>query len=294
MSDRWVLKLQYLICYVLFGLIILGAGVRIADAGLACPDWPFCFGKILPDFNFQIFMEWIHRKIAAVSGLIALTIAVTVWSRAHLRASLGAWVVFCLVLFAFQAWLGMQTVIQLLKAETVASHLMGGYSLLGINLFILGRMQNLISGKSLKETGITGAHKTMALTVLIIAFLQATLGGTVSSHYAGMACPDFPKCHGEWWPELSGPVAFHYMHRIGAYLLCLAAVVSAVFFQLKSKSKKLRFLNFLGLFLILLQIVWGVLMIFNLIHPALSILHSATAISIFTTYFWSTRIVFAR
>lgn len=286
-----VLLFQYILCFVIFGLIVLGAGVRIADAGLACPDWPLCHGELVPSFNFQIFMEWIHRAIAMGAGILALLISVLVWADARLRRLVGLWTLVCLILFGIQAWLGRQTVIELLRAEMVASHLMGGYSLLALNLFILGRLKRDLNGEILKIDGISLKLRFFAFLMVILSFVQAILGGTVSSHYAGMACPDFPTCNGSWWPDFVGPVGIQYLHRLGAYTVFIASLVFCLLARFHPVLKRFAFL---GMGLVFLQILWGVWMIFSLVHPGLSLLHSLTSISIFTTYFWSARRVASR
>ena len=131
------LRLQLLICGMLAGLIVLGAGVRLADAGLACPDWPLCYGEVVPPFNFKVFMEWIHRVFAGSVGILALISSTLIFSKPELRRRLGVLSIVSLLLFFVQAWLGGQTVIQLLRAEIVTSHLVGGYSLFFVNLWIL-------------------------------------------------------------------------------------------------------------------------------------------------------------
>jgi cytochrome c oxidase assembly protein subunit 15 len=272
-------KLQQILCTILFGLIVLGAGVRLANAGLACPDWPFCFGKAVPDFNFQIFMEWIHRVIASVSGILALIVSMRIWLKAELRGRLGLWAALSLLIFGFQAFLGRQTVLELLRSETVASHLMGGYTLLAVNFLIL------LSWKNRQSASSVSSFRFVFILLVVLSFVQATLGGTVSSHYAGLACSGFPKCNGEWWPELSGAVAYQFIHRLGALFLILLSLGVSVWLYLKEKNSKLCRLSFLASLLVLLQGIIGVSMVMSEIHPGLSLAHSATSLSIFVVYF---------
>ncbi|MDB5038538.1 MAG: ctaA [Bacteriovoracaceae bacterium] len=276
LPTPWTFRLQQILCGVLFFLIVLGAGVRLANAGLACPDWPLCLGKAVPTFDFKIFMEWIHRVVAMSSGILALIVSVSVWSNPKLRGRLGFLCVLSLLLFVLQAFLGRQTVLEFLNSDKVTAHLMGGYSLLALNTFIFLKWRGLNVGEKTLRWGF--------LLMLILTFFQATLGGTVSSHYAGLACPDFPKCNGQWWPEFAGAIGFHFMHRLGAFVLLTLSVLLTVGTFSKNQEKSIRRLSLLGSLLIALQIIWGVLMIFNAIHPALSLAHSATALSIFMIY----------
>ena len=47
-----------------FCLIVVGALVRANDAGLACPDWPLCYGEFVPTFDLKVAFEWGHRVFA--------------------------------------------------------------------------------------------------------------------------------------------------------------------------------------------------------------------------------------
>lgn len=115
------------------GLVALGGAVRATGSGLACPDWPFCYGKVLPgtadippETGYALWNVWLehsHRTVASVVGLLVLALAV--WALARYRRrplvlwpSLGA-----LVLVTVQAGLGALVVLQRLRAELVTAHL---------------------------------------------------------------------------------------------------------------------------------------------------------------------------
>src|SRR3569832_2511496 len=127
-----------------FGVVALGAYVRLSDAGLGCPDWPGCYGKLTPHnaadainaelavrpdgpvSHVKAWKEMVHRYFAGTLGLLVLAIAILAWRGRHeTRGGLGLpWLL--LGLIVFQAMLGMWTVTQLLKPLIVSSHLLGG------------------------------------------------------------------------------------------------------------------------------------------------------------------------
>ena len=282
-AGIWIYRTQYVLTTTLFFLIILGAGVRIGDAGLACPDWPLCFGKFVPPFDIKVFLEWIHRVIAMASGGMALIVAIGVFSLRALRGSLCIFVILSLILFGFQAWLGRQTVVELLTAETVAAHLMGGYTLYALNLIICCRLRKLYKGSSDTVVFAPISVKLIFPFLLLLIFVQATLGGTVSSHYAGLVCPDFPTCNGSWWPGFSGLIGLQFAHRILAFVLLFSVLAVIQRVSLVIMEQRVVRLLWIAFFLILFQIGFGITMIFTELHPLFSLLHSATAIGIFSS-----------
>ncbi len=282
------LWLQLLICVLLFILIVLGAGVRLADAGLACPDWPLCFGQVVPLFDFKIFMEWIHRAIAGGIGLMALVTSTSIFYKPNLRRHLGLLSAASLLLFLFQAWLGGQTVIQLLRAEIVTAHLFGGYLLFAANLWIFCRWKALSVDRNSSElyAGLSFYRGLLWMSWLLV-FCQAILGALVSSHYAGHACPDFPLCHGRWIPTFaSDEIVLHFLHRCGAVLVLGVGVCVSWRIRGDAIGRRARRLAGLALVLIVLQWVLGISMIFTRVHPGASIFHSLGSLSIFTVYLW--------
>lgn len=211
-------------------VVILGAYVRLSDAGLGCPDWPGCYGYIgapvsdaqvhgafqaFPDKPVETHKAWkemFHRYFAGALGILILIISIAAWAkRAQLKQS-PKLSTLLLVLVIFQAALGMWTVTLLLKPVIVTLHLLGGLATLAL-LFCLALRQ---SSKNMTFDH-PDAHRLrwMAKLGLIILLLQITLGGWTSSNYAALVCGDFPLCHGEWFPPMDFSNAFHVIRDLG-------------------------------------------------------------------------------
>jgi cytochrome c oxidase assembly protein subunit 15 len=217
-------------------VVTLGAFVRLSDAGLGCPDWPGCYGRmVVPDqatlggdaAHTRAWIEMIHRYAAGSLGMLVLFIA---WRhRADRRTRLLSAALVGLLLL--QALLGMWTVTLKLMPLAVMGHLLGG-------LFLLG----LLWWWYLRRPPRPGA---LGLVALLLLVLQIALGGWTSANYAGIACPDLPTCQRQWWPDADFRHAFtlpdafngsyqggnhsgrartaiHLSHRLGA----LAALVA--------------------------------------------------------------------
>src|SRR5262247_2755775 len=196
-------------------LIVLGALVRAHEAGLACPDWPLCFGEFVPAFDLRVAFEYSHRVLAGSVSLAFAALSIAAW-----RRGAGAGTRRCIAIGAglllLQILLGALTVWHLLASWTVTSHLVTG------NAFALTL---LLTACSLRDEGTVRAPATPAARrwlalVACVLFLQLVLGGLVSSGYAGLSCPEWPTCNGGvWFPTWRGPVGIHLMHRSNGYLL---------------------------------------------------------------------------
>ena len=146
-----------------FGVVSLGAYVRLSDAGLGCPDWPGCYGKLTPHHaagaidaelaehpggpvsHAKAWKEMVHRYFAGTLGLLVLGIAVLGWRRRTTGGGPGL-PMLLLGLVVFQAMLGMWTVTQLLKPLVVSAHLLGGMSTLALLLWLWLRERGRPSG----------------------------------------------------------------------------------------------------------------------------------------------------
>ncbi len=210
-------------------VVVLGAFVRLSDAGLGCPDWPGCYGTltvpqsetaiehaqtVYPDKPVEAHKAWkemIHRYFAGTLGLLVLAIFILAW-RARNEIKVSAWLpTFLLGLIAFQAALGMWTVTLLLKPAVVTAHLLGGMGTLAVLTWIAHRQWGVISTRLLESSYL----RFWIRGALVVLFIQIFLGGWTSTNYAALACTDFPTCHGVWFPDMDFANAFHWVRKLG-------------------------------------------------------------------------------
>ncbi|MFM7230460.1 MAG: COX15/CtaA family protein [bacterium] len=212
---------------LMFELIVLGSIVRTTGSGLSCPDWPLCHGQLIPPMQFNVLLEWLHRLVALIVGLGLVATAVWVALRPATRARLGGLAALCVVFYLSQALLGALTVWKLLDPEVVSGHLAMAL-LLFATLLTLG----LVAHHESRPPAAPGARPAGLLPLMAVStvaiWLQAVLGGMVSTNHASLVCPDWPTCNGEWFPPFEGLIALQMSHRWGAYLLL---ALLAVLFQ---------------------------------------------------------------
>jgi protoheme IX farnesyltransferase len=213
-----------------FLLVTIGVVVRATDSGMACPHWPGCFdGQFLPglDAGYQVWIEWIHRTIAALIGFLILGMA-AVAARDHRDRASIVWPSLAAVgLVGFQAWLGRETVRLGNSGESVTAHLAAAMALVGLLVFLLVR--------SLHPPRIGGRGGSQRFTLLAAFGAAATFalllfGSNVTAAGPGMSLvfPDWPLMGGTLVPELTEVTTTHVLHRWVAIAVGLVVVAIAL------------------------------------------------------------------
>jgi cytochrome c oxidase assembly protein subunit 15 len=293
----WFRRLALLGAALAATVVVLGAWVRLTDAGLGCPDWPGCYGHVYPqaDHNFtKAIHEMTHRYFATTLGIIIISLlAWALWNR-KIRGQPRLAVVLLFVLVCLQGALGALTVTLLLKPLIVTAHLLGGLTTLGLLWWLsLTPEARALSGREL------GLRK-FALVGLAALVLQISLGGWTSSNYAAVACPDLPTCQQSWWPHmdfrdafvlwrgldidytggvLANParIAIHVTHRIGALLAGGILIIVGTLSFARAQSRGLKLTGGLLVGAVLLQIVIGISMVHFGMPLPLATMHNAGA-----------------
>src|SRR5882672_973725 len=203
-------------------LIVLGAIVRITGSGLGCGDhWPLCNGHLFPPLDdIGTVIEWSHRLVAAlVSILVAALAGYASWLRTGARSTEqdvpGQMAYVALALLVVQIVLGAITVKLELTAWSVVLHL-------GTAMLLLATL--LVAARS----GGAQHAAPLQLSLLVLAFVTVLFGALTANLGAAAACHGFPLCNGQVWVT-AGPLAWiHWIHRLLAYSLAIAALVWAV------------------------------------------------------------------
>jgi cytochrome c oxidase assembly protein subunit 15 len=194
-----------------FVVVVVGAYVRLSDAGLGCPDWPLCHGNPVPagiadgDALAKAWKEMGHRYLAGSLGVLLCLMAFLSFRFRQFRGLAVA----ILVLVAFQATLGKWTVTMLLKPAIVTAHLLGGMTILALLAWYV-----LLQGKHAAAPEARALRASAAAALVVLA-IQIALGGWVSANYAALACLDLPLCRGQVMPPMDFANAFHVVRELG-------------------------------------------------------------------------------
>ncbi len=297
-----LLKISFILALI---VVILGAYTRLEDAGLGCPDWPGCYGHfIVPEVAHEDYQqtiepakawkEMIHRYSASVLGLLILGLFFVAFKNrknpVHQSAKLPGLLALIVI---FQGLLGMWTVTELVHPGIVSMHLVGGFSTVGLLLWLILNQNKTLAPRQ----NILKRHKYLLFTALIFLGAQIVLGGWVSTNYAALSCGEqFPMCLGSWWPAMDFANAFHWgalginyeygvlenpartaiqmIHRIGALVVTL--LLAVLLFALRRYNLKSH-LRWVG-GLLSVQIALGVFNVLFSLPLSVAVLHNLVAL----------------
>ena len=288
-------------------VVTMGAYVRISDAGLGCPDWPGCYGKLIVDpaaaggpagaGSFDASKAWkemTHRYLAGGLGLLVLLLVGLSLRVRERRNRVIGWSVGTLLLIILQAMLGMWAVKYKVMPMMVTAHLLTGF----MTLWLLYRLYLLTGPQSAPTEKVRGLL-WLSRAGLLLVLMQTALGGWLSSNYAALSCPDFPTCLGNWVPEtdfssiVSGMahpenyqgsllppaarVSIHFLHRLGAFLTFLVLTALAIGVTSNRKVPRLSKPGLLLSFLLLAQIGLGMALVLLRLPVMIAVAHHAVA-----------------
>ncbi len=298
-------------------MIVLGAYVRLSDAGLGCPDWPGCFGQLTaPDEAHEIkqavhlyphlevhsgkaWKEMIHRYFASTLGFLILILAFLAWRYRHDKSQQVILPFVLIGLVIFQGMLGMWTVTQLVRPTIVTLHLLMGLSTLSLLFWAFLNHLKPWSAQLRLFHVKPSLHRLAKLALMVLVF-QIFLGGWTSTNYVALHCPDFPTCQGQWIPHtdfseafvffkdptinyeggtlpLNAGITVHFSHRVGALTTALILGALALLMLFKTATPILKKLGGFLLFCLSLQISLGIANVLLVLPIPVAVSHNAVA-----------------
>ncbi len=253
----------------LVALVVIGGATRVMQAGLACPDWPLCYGSWLPGgrMNLQVFLEWFHRLDAFVVGVALLVLSAASWlGRRRLPGWLPWGAAAALLLVAVQGGLGALTVTRLLAPGLVTAHL-------GTALLLVGLLSGLHQGLERQRLQALAPPlplwwRALTSVVLVLVLGQCLLGGSLASQWAAERC--LAAAEGCQWL---------LRHRLGATPTALAvALLLPASLALPGEERHLRGFSLVAALLVAIQVALGVATLrLQLAVPAVTVAHQLTA-----------------
>ena len=255
-----------------FFLLMWGNLVAGLKAGLACPDWPLCHGKVLPPFRPDIYMEFLHRVIAAVAGVALVTLSYRRF-RAY-RGGAKAVPVLAVGLLAAEIVMGGAVVLLELPVQLTTVHFVTG-----LLIFLLAYYMMAFDGVVLPPSFSLQGYPGLFFGMGVLVFLLAAMGAYVRHAGAGLALHDWPTSLGGLIPGvLADGVLIQFSHRVLAVLVALTIVALWAATALDDRLRRHRRMAVALFGMILAQIAIGGAVVLTRLNFLSTALHLAVAL----------------
>lgn len=265
--------------------LVLGSWTRINGAGLSCPDWPLCHGRVLPSLGGGTLWEWTHRLLASALAIAVLALIALAWKNRNRSSFIVPALAVIVGLFLLQIALGAQTVWLANSPISVVMHW-------GTAMALIAALSAMAIFAAAGETPAQLHEVSRALqlqlivvgTTAVAAFVTMCIGAYVSSSGAGLACLSIPGCAGNVVVYTPGQFV-QMVHRVAAGVTLICAVASFSLAWGVAATARLRAAATLGLALVALQIFLGLLNVAFRLPSDLREAHAVNAALLFTTFF---------
>lgn len=233
-QSRQFYRLALFAALYAFVLLVLGAWGRINEAGLGCPEWPGCYGRLFapqtaqdlnearsffprqPAEEERMLKDTLHRFFSGALGLLMFPLVKLGWQlKKHVRRQQVLIPALVFVLVFAQLALSILTVKLQHKPLIAMLHLSTGILILGLLWWVVLREQRFWIPVTATPLAVLRRLRPRALLGLFLVAAQMATGGWVSANYAAMACPDFPGCQGALWPPMNVLDGFALWRDIG-------------------------------------------------------------------------------
>ncbi|MFY0544335.1 COX15/CtaA family protein [Brevibacillus sp. H7] len=282
--DKMLKWLAITATVVMFLVMIAGSLVTKTESALGCGnDWPLCNGKWVPEYTLESIIEYLHRVVTGIAGIVVIVFSVWAWRRYRGNREVRGLAIFGLFFIVLESLLGASAVIWPQSSPVLALHF--GFSLLAftgvllLTIFVLQRERM----ESLVQAPVSVRFRNYIWAVTAYAYGVVYLGAYVRHTGSSMGCTDWPLCQGKLIPDLAGQAGIQFIHRVGAallFFLLLAAMLYAVR-HFKQGRRDLYKASILAFGLVTVQVLSGGLVVHFKLHLYATLLHSAVITCLF-------------
>lgn len=237
-------------------LITMGSIVRVTGHGLGCPDWPLCYGRVIPPGLTGAWVEFSHRLLGAAAGAQIVLLAVLAWRENRDRPWVFWPAVAAFALLIVQVSLGGLHVI--FEIPPVTGWIHTGVAMLIVGLVALQLGGTLPAIQPLRETAIFRNRRFTAwLSVTTgVTYLLLLTGSYVTRSGASLACPSFPFC-GSQTSALRRLIDIQMLHRYTAYCVATLSLVLVIWLLTRVQDQRLKRFAYVVGALIVVQLGLG-------------------------------------
>jgi heme a synthase len=282
--EKWLKPLAVVATLIMFGVMIGGSLVTKTESALGCGnDWPLCNGKWVPEYTLESLIEYMHRFVTGIAGIVVGVFSVLAWRHYRGNREVRNLAIFGLFFIVVESILGASAVIWPQSSGVLALHF--GFSLLAftgvflLSLFVLQRDKT----EKWVQMPVSKGFRNYIWGVAAYAYGVVYLGAYVRHTGSSMGCSDWPLCQGRLIPELVGQTAIHFAHRAAAALL-LVLILGALIYAVRHFKEQRRDLygaSVLAFVLAVVQILSGGLVVLFRLHLYVTLFHSLVITCLF-------------
>jgi heme a synthase len=202
-------------------VLVMGAAVTNTGSAQGCGrSWPLCNGQFVPEFTVETAIEYSHRAVTGVEGVLILALSLGMLALWRREREVQLLVPLMLGALALQAGLGAAAVMMPQSPAVLASHF--GISLVAFastflaSVFVFERTSR--HGATLADAGpaVSRGLRWAVLGTGVYVLFVVYLGAYVRHAGVSLACADWPLCNGQVVPSLDGPTGVAFAHRVAA------------------------------------------------------------------------------
>ena len=230
LSIAFFRRVAFLTAFFAYLQIALGGVVRVTGSGLGCPDWPLCHGRPYPAADVHSIIEYSHRTVGAITGLLLIATVVLAWAVFRHQRPLVAWLATAsLVAIAAEGALGGVVVTNELAPWLVLVHL--GLAMIILGFLIATAVMSLPATEGVRDH----SFRRLALIAAAATYFLLLTGSTVVASSADESCHAWPLCGNGLALDFAGANAFTMLHR-GAVLVIGVMLVYVLIGSLRQAS----------------------------------------------------------
>ena len=230
LSIAFFRRVAFLTAFFAYLQIALGGVVRVTASGLGCPDWPLCHGRPYPAADVHSIIEYSHRTVGAITGLLLIATVVLAWAVFRHQRPLVAWLATAsLVAIAAEGALGGVVVTNELAPWLVLVHL--GLAMIILGFLIATAVMSLPATEGVRDH----SFRRLALIAAAATYFLLLTGSTVVASSADESCHAWPLCGNGLALDFAGANAFTMLHR-GAVLVIGVMLVYVLIGSLRQAS----------------------------------------------------------
>lgn len=267
----------------MFVVLWMGAAVTNTGSAEGCGrSWPLCHGEFIPQFALSTAIEYSHRAVTGIEGLLIVATSVGAWTSWKHRLEIRLLVPLMIVFLVVQAALGALAVMYPQTPAVLASHFGISLTAFASTLLTTAFLYEVRGTEAVRNRPLPPGFRSFVWAVLGYVYVIVYLGAYVRHTNAVLACIDWPLCNGALVPPLEGPVGIHFAHRAAAgfgLVLVLALVLWARSFR--QSRRGIYYGSLVALGLMVAQALMGAVVVWSMLDVFAALGHAALATLLF-------------